>query len=139
MLGEKLGREVLEMDALIEAQAGINIPELFAQRGEVGFRAIEREIAAQVGKRTGVIISTGGGALLDDENYKNLKQNGIIVLLERDISKLETCGRPLSKSLDELERMQRARKPIYEACADVRADNNGKVQITLETILKKIN
>jgi shikimate dehydrogenase len=138
MLGEKLVREVLEMDALIEAQAGMSIPELFAQRGEAGFRALEREVAAQAGRRTGVIISTGGGALLDGENYKNLKQNGNIVLLERDLSRLEMCGRPLSKSLPDLERMYRERKPVYEACADFRADNNGSVQTTLENVLKKI-
>lgn len=77
-LGERLGREVVECDAYIEQQAGKTIPEIFAEGGETAFRRLETEALRELGKRSGIILSTGGGCVTRSENYPLLHQNGTI-------------------------------------------------------------
>ena len=96
-LGAALWREVAECDARIEAQAGCTIPEIFARGGEAEFRRLETEALRELGKRSGVILSTGGGCVTRAENYPLLHQNGTIFWLLRDLSGLPSKGRPLSQ------------------------------------------
>lgn len=64
-----LGREVVEADELISQRAGMSIPEIFARSGEETFRKLETEVLAEQGKRSGIILSTGGGCVTQAENY----------------------------------------------------------------------
>ena len=132
-LGRDLGREVVEADTLIAEKAGMSIPEIFAQSGEDGFRALETEILAEQGKRSGIILSTGGGCVTRPENYPLLHQNGTIFCLTRGLSKLPTAGRPISQSTD-LAQLYARRKPLYERFADCTVSNDGALQDTLNTI-----
>ena len=132
-LGRDLGREVVEADTLIAERAGMSIPEIFAQSGEDGFRALETEILAEQGKRSGIILSTGGGCVTRQENYPLLHQNGTIFCLTRGLSKLPTAGRPISQSTD-LAQLYARRKPLYERFADCTVSNDGALQDTLNTI-----
>ena len=132
-LGRDLGREVVEADTLIAEKAGMSIPEIFAQSGEDGFRALETEILAEQGKRSGIILSTGGGCVTRQENYPLLHQNGTIFCLTRGLSKLPTAGRPISQSTD-LAQLYARRKPLYERFADCTVSNDGALQDTLNTI-----
>ena len=132
-LGRDLGREVVEADTLIAERAGMSIPEIFAQSGEEGFRALETEILAEQGKRSGIILSTGGGCVTRPENYPLLHQNGTIFCLTRGLSKLPTAGRPISQSTD-LAQLYVRRKPLYERFADCTVSNDGALQDTLNTI-----
>ena len=134
-LGEKLGRPVYEADALIEQEAGMDIPAIFAQYGEEHFRALETEILGRLGKLSGAVISTGGGCVTREENYDLLHQNGTILWLQRGTEKLDKTGRPISLKSD-LNELYRKREPMYRRFADTAVDNNGSVEATLEQILE---
>lgn len=134
-LGEKLGRPVYEADALIEQEAGMDIPAIFARYGEGHFRALETEILSRLGMLSGAVISTGGGCVTREENYDLLHQNGTIVWLQRGTEKLDKTGRPLSLKND-LNEMYQKREPMYRRFADAAVDNNGSVEATLEQILE---
>lgn len=137
MLAEKLGRKILDTDTMVAEKAGVTIPEIFAVQGEAGFRKLETEATAEVGKLSGNIISTGGGVVTVAENYELLHQNGVIVWIERDTSKLARDGRPISLSSD-LNELYAARLPLYDRFADIKADNNGDINDTVNAIMEMI-
>ena len=132
-LGEALGREVCDSDALIEELAGMPIPEIFAQQGEAAFRAYETQAIAQLGKRSGIVLATGGGCVTRPENYPLLHQNGTILWLQRDLAALPTDGRPLSQA-GKLEAMYALRRPLYARFADHTISNNGSVEETVAAV-----
>ena len=134
-LAEKLRRPVLDSDAAVEETAGIPIPAIFEREGEAGFRRRETAALAELGKRGGIILATGGGSVTRPENYDLLHQNGTILWLRRDIAKLPTDGRPISQSRD-LSELLRERTPAYTRFADHIIDNNGTVEETLCRILE---
>ena len=138
LLGERLSRPVLELDRLIEEAAGLSIPEIFAAQGEDGFRALETQALREAGKRSGAILSTGGGCVTRPENYPLLRQNSRVVWLRRDVSLLPTAGRPLSQARSP-EAIYRERRPLYERFADRTVDNDGPIEKTLEQILEVIS
>lgn len=137
MLAEKLGRKILDTDTIVSENAGMTIPEIFAVQGEAGFRRLETEATAEVGKLSGNIISTGGGVVTVAENYELLHQNGVIVWIERDTNKLARDGRPISLSSD-LNELYAARLPLYDRFADIKADNNGDINDTVNAIMEMI-
>ena len=108
------GKTFVDMDEAIEEKAGMSIPEIFARYGETRFRDLESEIARRTGKENSLVIATGGGCVLREENMDALMQNGRIVLLDRDIEKLATEGRPLSTGIDALRKIKKDRGPLYE-------------------------
>lgn len=137
MLAERLGRKIFDTDTIVSEKAGMTIPEIFAAQGEAGFRKLETEATAEVGKLSGNIISTGGGVVTVADNYELLHQNGVIVWIERDTNKLARDGRPISLSSD-LNELYAARLPLYERFADIKADNNGDINDTVNTIMEMI-
>ncbi|MCR5485150.1 MAG: shikimate kinase, partial [Clostridiales bacterium] len=134
LLAEKTGRSFIDTDALIEKNEGTSIPDIFAKSGEGYFREAEKRAVREAGNMTGVVISCGGGVVTRDENYLPLKQNGTVYLIKRDVSLLSTDGRPLSKSLDELKKMEEVRAPMYDAFADLSVLNNGEVTACADMI-----
>lgn len=137
MLAERLGRKIFDTDTIVSEKAGVTIPEIFAAQGEAGFRKLETEATAEVGKLSGNIISTGGGVVTVADNYELLHQNGVIVWIERDTNKLARDGRPISLSSD-LNELYAARLPLYERFADIKADNNGDINNTVNAIMEMI-
>lgn len=137
MLAERLGRKIFDTDTIVSEKAGMTIPEIFATQGEAGFRKLETEATAEVGKLSGNIISTGGGVVTVADNYELLHQNGVIVWIERDTNKLARDGRPISLSSD-LNELYAARLPLYERFADIKADNNGDINDTVNAIMEMI-
>lgn len=137
MLAERLGRKIFDTDTIVSEKAGMTIPEIFAVQGEAGFRKLETEATAEVGKLSGNIISTGGGVVTVADNYELLHQNGVIVWIERDTNKLARDGRPISLSSD-LNELYAARLPLYERFADIKADNNGDINDTVNAIMEMI-
>ncbi len=131
-------REVIDVDRRIAEIAGMPIPEIFARRGEKGFRELETAVLAEIGKGSGCIIATGGGWITRQENYPLLHQNGIIFWIRREIDKLPTAGRPLSKA-GSLREMYRVREPLYRQFADCVIDNSGTVEEAAGEILTKFN
>jgi len=131
MLSEKLGKEFFDTDKMVEEKEGRKIPEIFAEKGEEYFRNIESECVKEAGKKMGVVIATGGGAILRKENRDALRQNGTVIFLQREISSLATDGRPLSSSEDILKNMLEIRTPLYNEVADFRVKTNDNAEITL--------
>ena len=132
-LGKKLGRPVYEADALIEEEAGMDIPAIFAAHGEDYFRKLETQVLKKLGALSGAVISTGGGSVTREENYAPLHQNGRIIWLLRDTDKLDKTGRPVSLRSD-LNELFARREPMYARFADLKADNNGTIEDTLARI-----
>ena len=136
-LGEKLGRPVYEADTLIEEEAGMDIPAIFAGHGEEYFRKLETQVLRKLGAMSGAIISTGGGCVTREENYAPLHQNGRMIWLLRDTDKLDKTGRPISLRSD-LNELYARREPMYARFADLKADNNGSIEDTLAQILEAL-
>ena len=132
-LGRILELPVIEMDEQIARNEGMTIPEIFAQSGEETFRKLETEVLAEQGKRSGIILSTGGGCVTRPENYPLLHQNGTIFRLTRDLAKLPTEGRPISQTTD-LAQLCARREPLYRRFADVTVSNDGALEVTVQTI-----
>lgn len=128
-----LNKEFVDADEEIVRLAGMTVPEIFAQSGESGFRSIETKVLQELGKRSGLVIATGGGCVTQTVNYNLLHQNGRIVWIQRDINTLSTEGRPLSQA-NKLEDMYAIRKPMYESFSDSCVSNDGDV----ESVVKKI-
>ena len=135
LLAKKLGKVFMDADAAIVEMAGMTIPEIFAQQGEAGFRAGETTVLAELGKRAGLVIATGGGCVTREENYPPLHQNGTIFCLDRDVASLPTDGRPLSQT-GKLEEMYRLRKPLYDRFADHHIDCNTTPEAAANQILR---
>lgn len=119
LLASSLGKQAVDTDVLVEQQTGKRIPDIFAESGEVVFRRLEADVVAQVGKSAGCVIATGGGAILTEQNRAALRQNAVVVFLERELDALATNGRPLSRDRKALEVLYEHRLPLYRATADV--------------------
>ena len=113
------------------------IPAFFQLHGESAFRDLESRVLAELGKRSGAVIATGGGAVLREENYTSLHQNGVIVWLTRDLSRLPVDGRPVSQSTS-LDALFAARRARYARFADHTIDNNGTPDETVRAILEAL-
>jgi len=122
ILAERTSMELIDMDARIEDQQGKTIPEIFAQEGEPAFRALERRLARELSALNGVIISTGGGIVLDPDNISDFEKNGLVVCLsaspETILRRLETdTSRPLlsGDKKTKITELLKKRKPLYDA------------------------
>ncbi len=115
LLAQRLGREFVDMDRVIEARAGCSIRQIFARQGEASFREMERSLALELALRRGLVVATGGGALLADDVREILLQQCHVYCL--DASKAELSAR-LTNSLERplaagWGGLYDARKPIY--------------------------
>lgn len=137
MLAQKTGREVAEVDEMIVKKAGKSIPAIFAEDGEAQFRALESECIREAGARSGIIISTGGGCVLREENYAPLRQNGFLIHIRRELSLLPREGRPISQKTD-ANALWEQRKARYARFADTVTDNNGAPEEALAQIEKEL-
>lgn len=133
-----LGREFIDTDDVIVARAGRSIPEIFASEGEAAFRALESEVIADVTKRSGLVIATGGGAPTISANVNPIRQNSVVFFLKRDLSILSKDGRPISQSRD-LSELFAERLPKYRAVADHEIDCGNDVKENCEKILEIFN
>lgn len=124
VLAERLGREFVDCDAEIVRRVRLSIPDIFARRGERGFRDMESEVVAEVCREKGRVIATGGGAILREQNVRAMRQNGVVIMVERALNDLPMDGRPLSSSQQALIDMWKVREPKYRAAADKAIDNN---------------
>ncbi len=137
-LARRLERPFVDADEEIVRRAGRSIPEIFAEDGEERFRTLETEVLSDLGKRSGIVLATGGGAVLFERNLPLLRQNGRIYRITRDVSRLATCGRPLSSSPERLREMERERAPFYERAADVTVSNDGSTAETVAAIMRDL-
>lgn len=134
LLARNLGREFVDLDARIEAATGRTVAEIFRERDEQGFRAIEGRMVAEVARLTGCVVATGGGVVTDPANVAALRQSGLLVWLraspETILARIGGTGhlRPLLNVPDPLARIRALlaeREPRY-AEADLIVDTDGQ-------------
>lgn len=133
LLAEQTGKQFVDADGEIVKLAGKSIPEIFAEDGEEAFRAYETQVLAELGKKSGLVIATGGGCITRERNYPLLHQNSRIVWLQRNADLLPTDGRPLSQKTAPAV-LYAQRKPLYTAFADAAVENDS----TPEECVKRI-
>ncbi|MFH1381024.1 MAG: shikimate kinase [Candidatus Omnitrophota bacterium] len=121
-IAEKLAMSYVSADKLIEKKEKTSIKEIFAKNGEAYFRKVEKEVIAEASSLENAVIDTGGGVVIDPENVKNLKKNGILICLWADPEVIfkrteKYSHRPLLKvrrPIDTIKELLDIRKPFYE-------------------------
>ncbi|MCC6849716.1 MAG: shikimate kinase [Deltaproteobacteria bacterium] len=147
-LAQRLGRSFVDTDHAIEERAGKRVAAIFADDGEAAFRRLEREAVADAASRGGVVIAVGGGAVLDPENVRRLRDSGVLVhltarpeIIVRRVG--DGGGRPLLRDDPRaaVTRLLAERGPAYAAVADVTIDtserNAGQVVEEIQQALER--
>ncbi|MFH1854473.1 MAG: shikimate kinase [Candidatus Omnitrophota bacterium] len=141
-LASRLGREFIELDEIIEKKEGASIREIFEKKGEPYFRKVEKQVVSDAAEKKGIVISAGGGAIINKENLKNFKKNGLVVCLEAspEVIVKRTKGlavRPLLNVPDprkKIEELLQKRAPYYKK-ADLCVNTN---VLSIEEVVDKI-
>ena len=137
-IAEKLGRELVDTDDEIVKRTGKEITEIFAELGEEGFRDIETEVIKDVCKRSGIVISTGGGAILRDENVDALRQNCKVFFLDRDPDWLTpTADRPTASDRAAIRKRYDERHDRYISTADEVIIPADGAEINAKTVIER--
>lgn len=127
-LAQQLNMDFIDSDSEIEQRAGADISWIFDLEGEEGFRKREERVINELTQRQGIVLSTGGGAVMSKENRKNLSARGIVIYLETTIEKqyertLRDKKRPLLQDVEDprqvLEELAQIRNPLYQEIADI--------------------
>lgn len=137
MVAQMLGREFVDADLYLAEKLGRTPAEIITTEGEEAFRRAETEVLAELGKRSGLVIATGGGCVTREENYPLLHQNGVIVWVRRPVAELPTKGRPLSQA-NPLEELYSKREPMYRRFADVSVDETSSIEAAAKAIIEVI-
>lgn len=137
-LGQLTGRQVLDSDQILESQFQQTIADYLQNNGETAFRKAESQVIQELGAKQGVIIATGGGAVLNQTNQFALRQNGDLIWLDRPLNQLATQGRPLSRSSSGLAKLWQERQAVYERLAQIKVSVSPQVEITCQRLLKGI-
>ena len=143
-LAEIEGMEYIDVDEMIEKDAGVSINEIFKKNGEKEFREMEKKAVKCVSILNNYIISTGGGVVKDSGNMDELEKNSIIVCLTADPETIykrtsKHNDRPLLKVKDpklEIEKLIKERQKFYKRC-DLMVDTlNKKIDVIVDEIVK---
>jgi len=137
ILAHALERPFADVDELIVAAAGKSIPRIFAEDGEETFRRLETRLLGEEAKKSGMVISTGGGVVTRPENLDILRQNSFIVYLERELNELSKNGRPLSQTTG-VQALAGQRLPLYETWSDCIIQVEAKPELTAARIQEAI-
>ena len=133
-LAKDLGFTFLDSDLEIEKRTGVDIPYIFEKEGEAGFRAREAAVIADLCKLEGVVVATGGGAIMNDHSREQLAATGLVIYLRTEVEEqLKRTRRTLNRPLlangnrrETLERLAQVRAPLYAEIADISLDTSGK-------------
>jgi shikimate kinase len=147
LLAQRLDLALVDSDAEIEARTGVEIAYIFEREGEAGFRSREAEVLDDITQRQGVLVATGGGAVLDEGTRERLRSRGCVVYLRTSVDQQlartrRSALRPLLMSPDPrgtLERLMGQRAALYEEVADVIVDTDGrKVGSVVDEIVRRL-
>ena len=140
-VADKLGLDFFDSDEEFEKEENANISDVFTKNKEEYFRERESDIIKRLSRKSNSVISTGGGSVLEEENVSNLKNNGIVFYLERDIDvildNVDKEGKaPLKGGKNAIRKLFKQRKSFYENSADYIISNNDSPEETIEKICK---
>ncbi len=137
ILAKELGRGFVDTDILIEEKAGMKISRIFQEYGEEYFRNLETEAVKEASKNCGVVIATGGGSILREENIKALKQNGIVFFIDRAVEDLvPTDSRPTALNKEAILKRFEERYELYKATADYIIKNDATARAAAKKLLE---
>lgn len=146
-LAKRLGLEFIDSDAEIRARTGVEIAEIFEKEGEQGFRVREAAVIDALSRRNGVVLATGGGAVLNADSRERLRSRGHVVYLrttvDQQLQRTRRGGhRPLLANPDPrgtLESLLRIRAPLYEGLAATIIDTSGRgVRSVVEELVRHL-
>lgn len=147
-LSSLTGLKLIDIDREVESAEGVSIYEIFRKHDWKYFRKKEKEVTKKIAKLDNVIISTGGGTIVDPENQKALKKNGKIIYLKRSPEECykwikDKQNRPsLTGKKDRLEDLKRTyadRKSIYEKTSDITIERTENIEEDAEKIIKLLS
>ncbi len=148
LLAQQLGYAFYDTDQVIEERAGADVAWIFDVEGEQGFRDRETQVIDELSRRQGVVVATGGGAVLREGNRKMLAARGCVIHLDSPLNRLvertqKDRKRPLLQQGDPEEtlgRLQLERRPLYEEVADYRflTDRQGPRHL-VRTIIERLH
>lgn len=132
-LARALGLRFLDSDQEIQRQTGVDIPLIFELEGEAGFRRREQAMIHELTERDGIVLATGGGAILSEDNRRRLRDQGLVVYLETSVDEQlrrtrNNRNRPLLQTPDpraRLEDLMRQREPLYRETAHLAVSTEG--------------
>lgn len=144
-LAKRLQRRFLDSDLEIEARTGVRIPVIFEIEGESGFRKRESQVLAELAAESELVLATGGGAVLAEENRKCLRDTGIVVYLHAPPEVLyertrHDRNRPLLQVVDPLAKLRQLydlRDPIYRETAHIVVDSKSRASAHLAQQIEK--
>lgn len=138
ILANNLSRELFDLDDEIEKNIGCTIAEYFKSHTEKDFRDIETKITKEISKKNNIVIATGGGCILREENTDALHSNGRLYFLDRDLENLTpTDSRPLATKKEALQKLYEARYHLYLNTCDVQINGNLNVKEEANLIEKE--
>ena len=140
-LSKKTGYPLLDVDKYLEEKENRVISDIFSNEGEEYFRELETKYLKKLSEKEGIIISTGGGAVKKKENIDILKQNGIVIFLNRgiaDISKENHENRPLLQDIDNIQKLYNERIDLYRKYADIIIKNNDDMDVIVNRIITSL-
>lgn len=134
LLADDLGLEFKDVDREIEVRSGVDIPWIFDREGEAGFRARESAVLVELGQLDGVLISTGGGAIMRPENRRLMGERGAVIYLHTTVEEQvrrtsRDRKRPLLQTEDParvLRELMAQREPLYREVADIIIATDGR-------------
>ncbi len=146
-LAESMGKVFLDSDHEIEDRTGVSIPTIFDIEGEAGFRDRESAIIDELTNKKGIVLATGGGAVLRSENRKVLAARGLVIYLNASVEQLfqrtrMDRNRPLLQTGDPKQKLQdllTQRDPLYREIADLVVDTDDRsIQQAIPELIEKI-
>ena len=141
-LAERLGMEFCDIDEYIEKKEGTTISDIF-NYGEEYFREIEKKAVMEVSNMDSRVIATGGGVVLNYCNIRALKENGMIIFINRSlddiISDVDISGRPLlKKGKEQLSSLYENRIELYKKYCDIQIKNDKGIDQVVDEIIEAI-
>lgn len=135
LIADELDKEFVDTDSEIINQINMPISDYFGKYGEESFRKIESEVIKRISAEQSSVIATGGGAVLNPDNIRLLKENGTVVFIDRPLEKLVTTSdRPLSSNREMLMKRYNERYQIYCLSADIKIDAVDELNLNVKAI-----
>ena len=139
VLADKLNKEVVDTDTLVEQEMGTTIKEYLKTHDETSFRDIETKVINNVSKLNNLIISTGGGVIKRKNNMEYLKANGVVIFIDRPLELLQVSDtRPLSSNQSDLEKLYYERYNLYCNYADIIVKNDQDLELVINKIINEV-
>lgn len=139
LISNELNKDFMDMDSLIVSKENMSIKEIFDKYGEAYFRNLESNLCKELESKNNLVISTGGGVILSEENMKALAKNGLIIFLDKELDLFTLSDeRPLTKNKEELKKIRDLRYNLYLSSCDVLININDNLEKNKEKIMEVV-